>query len=95
MKGPLVMLSVQIPNAVPRFLGGYISFMYAAPRDNGAHTPRPWKIRATMMLAYDLDTATPQVAIRHSESESSRIGLRPNRSASGFQSKTPNPIINV
>ena len=26
-KGPQVMLSVQIPNAVPRFLGGYISFM--------------------------------------------------------------------
>ena len=90
-----MILSVQIPNTVPWFLGGYISFMYAAPRDNGAHTPKPWKIRATMMVPYDLETATPQVAIRHSESDNNRIGLRPNRSASGFQTKTPNPIIKV
>lgn len=77
MKGPQVMLSVQIPKAVPRFLGAYISFIYAAPSDNGAQTPKPWKILATMILAYDLDKATPQVAIRHSESENRRIGLRP------------------
>ena len=89
------MLSVQIPNAVPRFLGGNISFRYAAPRDNGAQTPKPWKIRATMIAPYVLETATPQVAMMHMESEISRIGLRPNRSASGFQSKTPTPIINV
>ena len=89
------MLRVQIPNAVPRFLGGYISFMYAAPRDNGAHTPRPWKTRAIIIVVYVLDTATPQVAIKHSESEISRIGRRPKRSASGFQNRTPKPIMSV
>lgn len=89
------MVRAQIPNAIPRSPDGYISFMYAAPRDSGALTPNPWKIRPAMAPPYDLEMATPQVAITHSEREISRIGLRPKRSASIFQNNMPTPIINV